>query len=100
MSMVGPDILNWDEPADILKLATSSGQSFGQVDIRLVDEQGKDVPWKDSWSKPESSSDAESGEVRTRGLTIFKGYYKSPQADAETFQDGWFRTGDVALPVW
>jgi long-chain acyl-CoA synthetase len=38
---------------------------------------------------------AEDGEVLFKGDTIFKSYYKNPQATAETIVDGWLHTGDV-----
>ncbi len=37
------------------------------------------------------------GEIVLRGNPIMKGYYKSPQATAEAFRDGWFHSGDLAV---
>lgn len=36
----------------------------------------------------------QAGELWIRGAGIFSGYYNKPQANAESFVDGWFRTGD------
>lgn len=36
------------------------------------------------------------GELWIRGPSVFKGYLGRPEATAEAFRDGWFRTGDVA----
>jgi malonyl-CoA/methylmalonyl-CoA synthetase len=41
-------------------------------------------------------SDGEEGEIQVRGPNVFAGYWERPQATAESFVDGWFRTGDLA----
>ncbi len=40
---------------------------------------------------------SDSGELLSRGDTIFKGYYKNPEATEEALKDGWFHSGDAAL---
>jgi len=36
------------------------------------------------------------GEVQLRGSNVFPGYWRRPETTAEAFDNGWFRTGDVA----
>ena len=38
---------------------------------------------------------AEDGEIVMRGPHVFAGYYKNPDATAETIVDGWIHTGDL-----
>ncbi len=39
-------------------------------------------------------SAGERGEICVRGHNVMKGYFKRPDANAETFKFGWFRSGD------
>ncbi|MCD9622321.1 acyl-CoA synthetase [Rhabdothermincola salaria] len=61
------------------------GVPFPGVRTRLVDDHGADVP------------DGEPGELLLQGPQLFAGYWNRPEATAEAFTDGWFRTGDVAV---
>jgi len=67
-----------------LKKAGSCGRPFFHTDIRIVDDRNKDVG-------PEVM-----GEVLMRGPVVMKGYWKRPEATAETIVDGWLHSGDIA----
>lgn len=69
-------------PEEVQRLASAGREVFG-TEVRVVDENGNNV-------KP-----GEIGEVVGRGANVMKGYWKMPQATAETIRDGWLHTGDL-----
>ncbi|MDQ3033915.1 MAG: long-chain fatty acid--CoA ligase [Myxococcota bacterium] len=66
------------------KKAGSIGVPIWGCEFQLVDEQGKIVTETDT-----------PGEICIKGHNVMKGYWKRPEATAESIQDGWFRSGDV-----
>jgi len=54
---------------------------------------GMEIVIKDSDGKTLDAD--EQGEICTRGLAVFAGYYKNPQANAACLKEGWFHTGDL-----
>jgi len=73
--------LPWSEQLPIL--ATQGRAVFG-VDMKIVDPQGKELPW----------DGASAGDLLVRGPWIVSYYFKHEQE--KLLIDGWFHTGDVA----
>jgi malonyl-CoA/methylmalonyl-CoA synthetase len=63
------------------------GPPVPRVDLRLVDDSGEVL---------DVSDDETVGEIQVRGPNLFLEYLNRPDATAEAFADGWFKTGDVA----
>ena len=80
----------WDtlpqEDRAVIKARTGVLMPFME-DIAVHDDHGHPVPW-DGHS---------TGEIAIRGNAVMKGYLKNPEATAEAFRGGYFRSGDVAF---
>jgi cyclohexanecarboxylate-CoA ligase len=60
------------------------GRPAPGMELRIVDESGHPLEI------------GQSGELQIRGPSVFAGYHGNAAATAESFHDGWFRTGDLA----
>ena len=69
--------------AEQMKRLSSAGFARTDVEVRIVDKEDNEV------------APGEIGEVVTRSDLVMKGYWKNPQATAETLRNGWLHTGDV-----
>jgi acyl-CoA synthetase (AMP-forming)/AMP-acid ligase II len=70
--------------ADLDVLANSVGFPFPGVELRLVDDAGRNC------------GSGVTGEIQTRSRYNFLGYWRRPEATQAAFTaDGWFRTGDL-----
>lgn len=89
----GLDILDGIGTTEILHIFISnligdvkpgtSGRIVPGYDARIVDEHGADV------------ADGEIGNLRIRGGSTLKYYWRNPEKNAETIIDGWVHTGDT-----
>ena len=71
-------------PIDRERKPGSIGPSIVNVENKVVDEYGDEVPV------------GEVGELIVRGPNVMKGYYKMPEETAVAIRDGWLYTGDLA----
>ena len=67
-----------------LKRVGSCGQPFFHTDIRIIDDNGNDVP------------PGVHGEIIMKSPNNMKGYWNRPEANKETIRDGWIYSGDIA----
>jgi long-chain acyl-CoA synthetase len=71
-------------PVDGSDRLGSIGLPFPSTEIRLVDDDGNDVPA------------GQSGELVVRGPQVMKGYWNRSDETASVLRDGWLFTGDMA----
>jgi fatty-acyl-CoA synthase len=57
----------------------------------------EEVTVLDAAGTPVPRDGATLGEIMHRGNGVMKGYYRNPDATAEAFRGGWFRSGDIAF---
>ena len=66
----------------------SIGTPVTGVEMKVVDDNGNDVP------------QGESGEILIRGHNVMKGYFGRPDETAEALRDGWFHSGDLGYVIY
>ncbi len=61
----------------------SAGAPFEGIDMKVVDDNGCDVPHN------------EAGEIVVKGPNVMLGYWNKPEETAAVIKEGWFYTGDI-----
>lgn len=70
----------------VQKRVETVGKALPEIEVKIIDpETGEDLPAN------------EPGELVARGYGIMKGYYKMPDKTAETIENGWLHTKDLAV---
>ncbi|MGP3698030.1 acyl-CoA synthetase [Rhodobacter sp. NSM] len=77
-----PARLHQAEDGPLARTGTCGHPRTG-IEIQIQDDAGRELP------------PGETGEICCIGPAVFAGYYKNPEANAKSFRDGWFRTGDL-----
>ncbi|WP_333756505.1 class I adenylate-forming enzyme family protein [Streptomyces sp. IBSBF 3352] len=74
-----------EAPVDPASGTLAVGLPGPETVVRIVDDRGEEVPF------------GEQGEIVVRGPQVIPGYWRRPDATAETFPDGELRTGDIGF---
>ncbi len=69
-------------PAVVRRLASCGREAYG-VHLRVIDDDGRDVPL------------GEVGEIVARGDNVMVGYWRLPELTAATLRGRWYHTGDL-----
>ncbi|MFG1999505.1 AMP-binding protein [Spirillospora sp. NPDC048911] len=71
-----------EDPVEVI--AGSTGRAVPGVSVRIVDDEGKDLPV------------GEAGEILVGGYGVMRGYWQDPERTAEAVDaEGWLHTGDI-----
>jgi malonyl-CoA/methylmalonyl-CoA synthetase len=76
-------LMNISNPYEGERRAGAVGLPFPGVSVKLLNAAGHPV------------AEGEIGELYVRGPNVCAGYWHRPEATAEAFVEGWFRTGDL-----
>ncbi len=85
VSKVKPHMRDWPNE-EKYRVQTRTGYQMLGVEIRVVDDEGKDV----------AADGQQVGEVIARSNVVMSGYWRQPEATDAVIVDGWFHTGDMA----
>ena len=75
----------WLPPERVREKLGSVGYPIFHIDMKTIRKDGT------------ACADGEEGELLIRGPHVVAGYWRNPEATAETIRDGWLHTGDIAV---
>lgn len=82
MTEVGPNLTSLHQD-DAIRKKGSIGRPNFYVQIKIVDESGREVPCN------------QPGELLLKGPMVTPGYWRNELATAKALENGWFHTGDM-----
>ncbi|MBM3572698.1 MAG: AMP-binding protein, partial [Alphaproteobacteria bacterium] len=82
ITVLPPHLHTLDDAAPDARIG-SCGHPRTGMEIKIVDGDGRRL------------APGERGEICTRGLAVFAGYFENPEATAKALKGGWFHTGDL-----
>jgi fatty-acyl-CoA synthase len=86
MTETSPVSMQTRSDDDLDRRTSTVGQVHPHVEVKIVDPvTGETMPR------------GEPGEFCTRGYSVMVGYWDEPERTAESIEDGWMRTGDLAV---
>ncbi|MEZ4884434.1 MAG: long-chain fatty acid--CoA ligase [Chitinophagales bacterium] len=80
----GSPVVTFNQPGMVRKPGSIGTPVWG-VEVIIADENDQPLPV------------GERGQILYRGHNVMKGYYKKPEANAETLKGGWLHSGDVGV---
>jgi long-chain acyl-CoA synthetase len=80
----GSPVVTFNHP-DRVRKPGSVGTPVWGVEVCIMDENGNELGAN------------EKGEICYRGHNVMKGYYKRPEATAESIKNGWLHSGDIGI---
>src|SRR4029079_13453446 len=78
------DIADREHPRWLDRLG-SAGKPYACLDVKVADGEDRALPV------------GETGEILCRGDVVMPGYWRNPEAGAQTMRGGWLHTGDVGV---
>ncbi|WP_299617204.1 AMP-binding protein, partial [Pelagibius sp.] len=96
---LGPDTFKF-----FLAMGVPLRQLYGQTELLgaytlqqgdAIDFDSSGVPFEGVELRIDNADANGVGEIVTRHPNMFEGYYRAPEATADTLQDGWMHTGDA-----
>ena len=80
----GSPVVTFNHPERVRKTGSVGTPVWG-VEVCIKDENGNELGAN------------QKGEICYRGHNVMKGYYKKPEANAETIINGWLHSGDIGI---
>jgi long-chain acyl-CoA synthetase len=78
------DIADREHPRWLDRLG-SAGKPYACLEVKVADSEDRALPV------------GETGEILCRGDVVMPGYWRNPEASAQTMRGGWLHTGDVGV---